>query len=278
MLFLDLTASLNILSRFWKRQLVVAKDARRVDNLCSRIYLSHRLLDGTTRFKELHQIVEDAKAKLESEVGPLDGTSSKMARGIVGRLPVAADVQKLCSLAIEKADEWLSSNIQSEAKQNGKLFQSCKVYIFQFHSAIGKFDKPSVILFALQIHSHLPAGLNLKILQLHLWCWFSRKLFPRSIILSKAINSGTGIAEKRLTQGSLLFSPKTKEGFLYPICSPAQSIPSVLFHLLRMVNWAILNQRSLPRVWKLFIRTQSTEQKVAHPLPRELVRDKMLGH
>jgi hypothetical protein len=210
---LDLTVSLSILSRFWKRQLVVAKDARRVDSLCSRIYLSHRLLDGTTRFKELHRIVEDAKAKLESEVGPLDGTSSKMARGIVGRLPVAADVQQLCSLAIEKADEWLSSNIQSETKQNGKLFLSCKVYIFHFHSAIDKFDKPSVILFVLQIHFLLPAGLNLKILQLHLWCWFSRKLFPRSIMLSKAINSGTGIAEKRLTQGSLLFSPKTKEGF-----------------------------------------------------------------
>nr|QWB89292.1 VIL1 [Bambusa tulda] len=58
----------------WKRQLVVAKDARRVDILCSRIYLSHRLLDGTTRFKELHQVVEDAKAKLETEVGPLDDT------------------------------------------------------------------------------------------------------------------------------------------------------------------------------------------------------------
>jgi hypothetical protein len=86
-------------------------------------------LDGTTRFKELHRIVEDAKAKLESEVGPLDGTSSKMARGIVGRLHVAADVQKLCTLAIEKANEWLSSNIQSETKQNGKLFRYCKVYI-----------------------------------------------------------------------------------------------------------------------------------------------------
>lgn len=126
----DLTAPLNYSSRFWKRQLVVAKDARRVDILCSRIYLSHRLLDGTTRFKELHQIVEDAKAKLETEVGPLDGTSSKMARGIVGRLPVAADVQKLCSLAIEKADEWLRSNIPSETKQIGKLFQSCIVYHF----------------------------------------------------------------------------------------------------------------------------------------------------
>jgi hypothetical protein len=121
-LLLDLTAPLNYVSRFWKRQLVVAKDARRVDILCSRIYLSHRLLDGTTRFKDLHQIVEDAKAMLETEVGPLDGTSSRMARGIVGRLPVAADVQKLCSLAIEKADEWLTSNSPSETKQIGKLF------------------------------------------------------------------------------------------------------------------------------------------------------------
>nr|CAB3462225.1 unnamed protein product [Digitaria exilis] len=117
---------LNYSSRFWKRQLVVAKDARRVDILCSRIYLSHRLLDGTTRFKELHQIVEDAKAKLETEVGPLDGTSSKMARGIVGRLPVAADVQKLCYLAIEKADEWLRSNIPSETRQIDTLPAACK--------------------------------------------------------------------------------------------------------------------------------------------------------
>ncbi|CAN6329265.1 unnamed protein product [Urochloa humidicola] len=111
---------------FWKRQLVVAKDARRVDTLCLRIYLSHRLLDGTTRFKDLHQIVGDAKAKLETEVGPLDGTSSKMARGIVGRLPVAADVQKLCSLAIEKADEWLRSNIPSETKTIDTLPAACR--------------------------------------------------------------------------------------------------------------------------------------------------------
>ncbi|CAM0949702.1 unnamed protein product [Alopecurus aequalis] len=110
----------------WKRQLVVAKDARRVDILCSRIYLCHRLLDGTTRFKELHQIVEDARAKLETEVGPLNGMSSKMARGIVGRLPVAADVQKLCSLAMEKADDWLRSNSQAETKQIDTLPTACR--------------------------------------------------------------------------------------------------------------------------------------------------------
>jgi hypothetical protein len=46
--------------------------------------------------------------------------SSKMARGIVGRLPVAADVQNLCSLAMEKADDWLQSNSQAETKQIGK--------------------------------------------------------------------------------------------------------------------------------------------------------------
>lgn len=87
----------------------MAKDARRVDVLCHRIWLSHRLLDGTSRFKELNEIIRDAKVKLETEVGPLNGVSARMARGIVSRLSVAGDVQKLCSLAIEKADEWLGS-------------------------------------------------------------------------------------------------------------------------------------------------------------------------
>ncbi|KAF2304562.1 hypothetical protein GH714_033573 [Hevea brasiliensis] len=50
----------------WKKQLIIAKDARRVDVLCYRIYLSYRLLDGTLRFKELHEMVKDAKAKLET--------------------------------------------------------------------------------------------------------------------------------------------------------------------------------------------------------------------
>lgn len=95
--------------RCWKKQLIIAKDARRVDVLCYRIYLSSRLLEGTSRFKELHEIVKDAKAKLETEVGPVNGVSAKMARGIVSRLSVAGDVQKLCSLATEKVDEWLAS-------------------------------------------------------------------------------------------------------------------------------------------------------------------------
>ena len=87
----------------------IAKDARRVDILCYRIFLSFRLLDGTSRFTELHDIVRDAKSTLETEVGPVDGVSAKMARGIVGRLSVATEVQRLCSLAVEKADKLMAS-------------------------------------------------------------------------------------------------------------------------------------------------------------------------
>lgn len=109
-----------VTGRCWKKQLIVAKDARRVDVLCYRIYLSYRLLDGTSRLKELHDIIKDAKSNLETEVGPVNGVSAKMARGIVSRLSVAGDVQKLCLLAIEKADEWLAtvSNVNPKCRGN----------------------------------------------------------------------------------------------------------------------------------------------------------------
>ncbi|KAL1190532.1 VIN3-like protein 1 [Cardamine amara subsp. amara] len=90
----------------WKKQLMVAKEARRRDVLCSRIELSYRLLDGTNRFSELHEIVRTAKSMLEDEVGPLDGPSARTDRGIVSRLPVAAEVQELCASAIKKAEEF----------------------------------------------------------------------------------------------------------------------------------------------------------------------------
>ncbi|XP_050208217.1 VIN3-like protein 1 [Mercurialis annua] len=115
----------------WKKQLIMAKDARRVDVLCYRIYLSYRLLNGTSRFKELHEIVVDAKAKLETEVGPLNGVSAKMARGIVSRLPIAGGVQKLCSLAIGKAEEWLAtiSNGSSNCREDS-LPAACR-FLFE---------------------------------------------------------------------------------------------------------------------------------------------------
>ncbi|KAL3615577.1 hypothetical protein CASFOL_041238 [Castilleja foliolosa] len=115
----------------WKKQLIIAKDARRVDVLCYRIFLSYRLLDGTSRFNELHEFVKEAKAELETEVGPVDGVSAKMARGIVSRLPVAVDVQRLCSLAVEKADELMASKSTSAASLiEGSLPAACK-FLFE---------------------------------------------------------------------------------------------------------------------------------------------------
>ncbi|KAG8391620.1 hypothetical protein BUALT_Bualt01G0206300 [Buddleja alternifolia] len=115
----------------WKKQLIMAKDARRIDVLCYRIFLSYRLLDGTSRFNELHEFVKDAKAKLETEVGPVNGVSAKMARGIVSRLSVAAEVQRLCTLAVERADELMASmSTPSINFIEGSLPAACK-FVFE---------------------------------------------------------------------------------------------------------------------------------------------------
>lgn len=105
--------------RFWKKQLAVAKDAHQVNILCYHISLSYRLLNGTVKFKELHKIVEDAMGMLETEIGPVSGVSARMVRGNVRRLSVVSDVQKLCSLAIMKAEEFLNSVSGSIPKHRG---------------------------------------------------------------------------------------------------------------------------------------------------------------
>ncbi|KAK1263699.1 VIN3-like protein 1 [Acorus gramineus] len=113
----------------WKKQLMIAKEARRVDVLCYRISLSYRLLDGTNRFKELHDIVSDAKAKLEVEVGPMNCVSFKMVRGIVSRLSVGSEVQKLCILALDKVDELLNvSGGTNPEEGDGSLPAACKFH------------------------------------------------------------------------------------------------------------------------------------------------------
>ncbi|CAH9066566.1 unnamed protein product [Cuscuta europaea] len=112
----------------WKKQLSMAKDARRVDILCFRLHLSYRLLDGTSRFQELHDIVKEAKERLEKEVGPVNGISSMMARGIVSRLSVSGAVQSLCSLAITKADVWLAKKHTAVPNYKGCLLPiACKI-------------------------------------------------------------------------------------------------------------------------------------------------------
>jgi len=79
---------------------VIAKDARRLDVLCHRIFLSHKVLASTEKYLSLHEIVDTALKKLEAEVGPLSGAPN-MGRGIVSRLAVGAEVQKLCAQAID---------------------------------------------------------------------------------------------------------------------------------------------------------------------------------
>lgn len=87
---------------------MIAKDARRVDVLCYRISLSHRILRSTKKYQSLHEIVDSAMKKLEAEVGPINDLHS-MARGIVNRLSVGAEVQRMCTLAIKSLDSLHSS-------------------------------------------------------------------------------------------------------------------------------------------------------------------------
>lgn len=133
----------------WRKQLLIAKDARRVDVLYFRIGISYRLLDGTSRFKELHDIVASIKAKLDTELGPASGVSTKMARCIVSRLSVAGDVQALCSTAIEKADEWLAAT--SSADPNCRRPSGYTLFISFFlvlHPLIDHINpRPALIIF-----------------------------------------------------------------------------------------------------------------------------------
>ncbi|KAL8129645.1 hypothetical protein V2J09_018800 [Rumex salicifolius] len=133
----------------WRKQLVVAKDARRVDALCYRIFLSNMLLHGTSRFKELHEIVKEAKSKLESDLGPIDGVSDKMGRGIVSRLSVASDVQKLCADAIEKADEWLANASNGEPISRVDSLPAACRFVFE------EVTSSSIVIVLIEIPTHL---------------------------------------------------------------------------------------------------------------------------
>ncbi|XP_020597586.1 VIN3-like protein 2 isoform X2 [Phalaenopsis equestris] len=101
---------INWLIGSWRKQLLIAKDARRVDVLCERLFLSHKILRGTEDYKELHSIVNAAVKKLKKEVGSLDKVSAVMARGIVNRLACGAEIQKLCAYALTTTDSILSSS------------------------------------------------------------------------------------------------------------------------------------------------------------------------
>ncbi|CAN6448172.1 unnamed protein product [Victoria cruziana] len=111
----------NELIGSWRKQLMIAKDARRVDTLCYRISLSRKLLQGTKQYEALNAIVELAAKKLEEEVGPLDGSQVRMARGIVNRLACGTEVQKLCISAIEALDYVNSRALDTYSNLNGYI-------------------------------------------------------------------------------------------------------------------------------------------------------------
>ncbi|CAM0946853.1 unnamed protein product [Alopecurus aequalis] len=101
----------NDLLGSWKKQLVIAKDARRLDVLCYRIFLSHKVLVSTEKYLVLHQIVDKAMKKLEAEVGPIVGVGN-IGRGIVSRLACGAEVQTLCAQALDAMESLYFSQFQ----------------------------------------------------------------------------------------------------------------------------------------------------------------------
>lgn len=105
----------NSLLGCWRKQLLIAKDARRVDVLCHRVSLSHKLLCSTHNYQNLHEIVDEAMMKLEAEVGEFRGPQN-FGRGIVNRLSVGALVQRLCAQAIQTLDAMLSTALSTKVK------------------------------------------------------------------------------------------------------------------------------------------------------------------
>ena len=114
--------------RCLKKQLLVAREARRVDTLCQRLSLCHRLLNGTKKHKELDEFVERAIEKLEEEVGPIIEGSAKFARGLVNRLSSSAEVLQLITSALGKADtfhEDLEVECQTKIKSSAIQGMPC---------------------------------------------------------------------------------------------------------------------------------------------------------
>nr|QWB89293.1 VIL4 [Bambusa tulda] len=112
---------INWLMRSLRKQLAIAREARRVDVLCERLSLSHKMVKGSEHYRELANIISSAVKILEKEVGgALDQVSAIMGRGIVNRLSCGADVQKLCSCALEIVDSSLDVTLELETNNNTK--------------------------------------------------------------------------------------------------------------------------------------------------------------
>jgi hypothetical protein len=107
--------------RSLRKQLAIAREARRVDVLCERLSLSNKMVKGSESYMELVNIISSAVKALEKEVGSeLDKVSAIMGHGIVNRLSCSADVQKLCSCALEIVDSAVDKTMEFESNKNPK--------------------------------------------------------------------------------------------------------------------------------------------------------------
>ncbi|KAK8635429.1 hypothetical protein V6N13_004166 [Hibiscus sabdariffa] len=117
----------NDLLGCWRKQMMAAKDTRRVDILCYRVALGHKLLNRTEKYRKLSEIVDEAVKELEAEVGPLTGVPVKIGRGIVNRLSSGPEVQKLCSSAVESLDKMLFDTISHFSPNHSVPASSCSI-------------------------------------------------------------------------------------------------------------------------------------------------------
>nr|CAB3445609.1 unnamed protein product [Digitaria exilis] len=83
-----------------------------VEILCSDLGKERKY---TEKYLALHGIVDTALKKLEAEVGPISGAPN-MGRGIVSRLTVGAEVQKLCAQAIDAMESMYSGASPANSK------------------------------------------------------------------------------------------------------------------------------------------------------------------
>lgn len=80
------------------------------------------MVKGSEYYKELASIISSAAKALEKEVGgALDEVSAITGRGIVNRLTCGAEVQKLCSSALEIVDSTVDNVLESYSNNSPKL-------------------------------------------------------------------------------------------------------------------------------------------------------------
>ena len=80
------------------------------------------MVKGSERYKEIASLISSAVKILEKEVGgALDQVSVIMGRGIVNRLTCGAEVQKLCSSALEIVDSTVDNILEFESNNSPKF-------------------------------------------------------------------------------------------------------------------------------------------------------------